>query len=129
VIEVGLKAYLIIVGIVLLGLALALFYRRLSVMMRGISVIGRVVAHEVSTIDESTSYLPVVEFIDKQGTLHRLTSGAGWNDPRPKIGAEVTVCYLQADPNKAYIQSFLHLWAAPVACAVLGLAAFAAIWH
>ena len=90
--------------------------------------IGRVVDYKISAIDESTSYQPVVEFFDKQGTLRSFTSGAGWNDPRPKIGAEVTVCYLQADPNTAYIQSFLHLWAAPVACAVLGLAVFAAIW-
>jgi hypothetical protein len=31
----------------------------------------------VRTIDEEVSYLPIVEFTDSRGALHRFTSAAG----------------------------------------------------
>ncbi|MEQ1545493.1 DUF3592 domain-containing protein [Methyloglobulus sp.] len=124
----GLQTYFLVVGITLLVLAAVLFYRRLSTKIRGISTVGQVVDHEVRTIDDSTSYLPVVEFHDLQGMLHRFTSVAGGSDRHPKVGAEVTVRYLRSNPKVVYIQSFLHMWAAPIACTVLGLAAIAALW-
>jgi Protein of unknown function (DUF3592) len=124
----GLQAYFLVVGITLLVLAAVLFYRRLSAMMHGVSVVGRVVGHEARTNDDSKSYLPVVEFLDVQGRQVRFTSLAGGSDRQPKVGAEVTVRYLRSNPKVVYIQSFLHMWAAPIACAVLGLAAIAALW-
>jgi uncharacterized membrane protein YhiD involved in acid resistance len=124
----GLQTYFLAVGTTLLVLAAVLFYRRLSTKIRGISTVGRVVDHEVRTMDDSTSYQPVVEFLDAQGMLHRFTSVAGGTDRHPKVGAEVTVRYLRSNPKVVYIQSFLHMWAAPVACAVLGLSAIAALW-
>lgn len=123
----GLQAYFLVVGITLLVLAAVLFCRRLSTKIRGISTVGQVVDHEVRTIDDSTSYLPVVGFLDTQGMLHRFTSVAGGSDRHPKVGSEVTVRYLRSNPKVVYIQSFLHIWAAPVVCAVLGLAAIAAL--
>ncbi len=124
----GLQTYFFVVGITLLALAAVLFYRRLSTKIRGISTIGRVVDHEARTTDDSTSYLPVVEFLDTQGMLHRFISVAGGSNRHPKVGADVTVRYLQSNPKVVYIQSFQHMWAAPVAFALLGLAAIAALW-
>jgi Protein of unknown function (DUF3592) len=126
--ESGLKTYFLVVGTMLLVLAMTLFYRRLSAMLQGVSVVGRVVDHEARTIDDSTSYLPVVEFNDAQGKQIRFTSVAGGSGRQPKVGAEVRVRYLRANPKIVYIQSFLHMWAAPVACAVLGLAAISVPW-
>ena len=45
----------------------------------------------------------------------------------PVVGATVRVRYLPSNPTVAYIQSFLHMWAAPVACALLGIGALAAL--
>lgn len=126
--ETGLQTYFLVVGIILLLLAGFLFYRRLSATLNGISVIGQVVGHEVRTMDDSTSYLPIVEFKDTKGTLHRFTSVAGGTQQQPKIGTELTVRYFRSDPKVVYIQSFLHMWAAPVAFVLLGLVAFAVVY-
>jgi hypothetical protein len=40
----------------------------------------------------------------------------------------VRVLYLPANPRRAYIDSFLHMWAAPVALALLGAAGLYAPW-
>lgn len=120
--------YFLVVAIILLGLAGFLFYRRLSTTLNGISITGKVVGHEVRTMDDSTSYQPIVEFKDTKGTLHRFTSVAGGTEQQPKIGAELTVRYLRSDPKVVYIQSFLHMWAAPFALVLLGLAAFSVVY-
>jgi hypothetical protein len=121
--ENGLQTYFLLVGIALLMLAIFLFYRRVLTTLKGVTVIGRIVDHEIRTIDDSTSYLPIVEFIDQQGKEIRFTSVAGDSDRYPKIGSEVRICYLRSNPKIAYIKSFLHMWAAPIVCAILGLAA------
>ena len=126
--ESGIKTYFLVVGITLLVLAAVLFYRRLLAVLQGVSAIGRIVDHEARTVDDSTTYLPVVEFLDLQGKQIRFTSVAGGTERHPKVGAEVTVRYLRTNPKIVYIQSFLHLWAAPVGCAVLGFTAIAALW-
>jgi hypothetical protein len=113
----------------MLILAAVLFVRRLSALLRGASALGRVQGHEVHTIDEEVSYLPIVEFTDSRGHLHRFTSVAGGSRRTPAVGATVRVRYLPGNPTVAYIQSFLHMWAAPVACALLGVGALAALWQ
>lgn len=42
------------------------------------------------------------------------------------MGADVAVRYLRENPGTAFISSFLHMWAAPVALAALAAGAFAA---
>jgi hypothetical protein len=123
------KTYLAVVGITMLALAAILFARRLFTLLRGAFAVGRVQGHEARTIDEGLSYLPIVEFTDLQGNLHRFTSVAGRSSKIPAVGAKVRVCYLPTDPGVAYIQSFLHMWAAPLACAVLGAGALAVQWQ
>ena len=97
-------------------------------MMRGVSTVGRVVDHEARNMDNSTSYLPVWSFLMLKECYIVLTSVAGGSARYPKVGREVTVRYLRSNPKAVYIQSFLHMWAAPVACTGLGLAAIAALW-
>ena len=113
------NAYLIGIGIACLASAVFLLYRRLLVLFVGVSVIG----HEARTDDDSVSYLPIVEFKDSWGVAHRFTSVAGRSTRHPLQGTNVVVRYLPAHPKIAFIQSFLHMWAAPLALAVLGLAA------
>ena len=123
------KTYLAAVGVAMLILAAILFIRRLSALLRGASALGRVQGHEVRTFDEEVSYLPIVEFTDSRGHLHRFTSVAGGSSRTPVVGATVRVRYLPSNPTVAYIQSFLHMWAAPLACAVLGVGALAVLWQ
>ena len=117
------NAYLIGIGIACLASAVFLLCRRLLVLFVGVSVIGHVMGHEARTDDGSVSYLPIVEFKDSWGVAHRFTSVAGRSTHHPLQGTNVVVRYLPAHPKIAFIQSFLHMWAAPLALAVLGLAA------
>jgi hypothetical protein len=119
------KAYLTVIGIAFLVLAAVLFLRRLSAALRGASAVGHVRGHEERKIEDGVSYLPIVEFADSAGNVHRFTSVAGRSTRTPALGSMVRVRYLPGDPQVAYIQSFLHMWAAPLAFAVLGAAALA----
>lgn len=79
--------------------------------------------------DDTIYFLPIVEFRDSRGTPHRFTSVAGRSSATPVVGTAVSVRYLPGNPEVAYIQTFLHMWAAPLAFAVLGAAALLAGWR
>ena len=117
------KAFLTVIGIAFLALAAVTFLRRLSVALRGASAFGHVRGHEERKTEDGVSYMPIVEFADSVGNVHRFTSLAGGGRRTPAVGTRVRVRYLPGDPKVAYIQSFLHMWAAPLAFAVLGAAA------
>jgi hypothetical protein len=123
------KTYLVVVGLVLLLLAVVLFVRRVSALLRGASAVGRVQGHEARTSDDIVAYFPIIEFADSKGDLRRFTSVAGGSSKNPGVGTTVRVRYLRSNPRVAYIQSFLHMWAAPSACAALGLGALAVLWQ
>jgi hypothetical protein len=123
------KAYLTVVGVGLIILAVVLFVRRLSALLRGASAVGTVQGHEARTMDEQVHYFPVVEFTDSTGNRHRFTSVAGGSDKTPVIGTTVRVRYMASDPKNAYIESFLHMWAGPLGCVALGVGALAMLWQ
>ncbi len=123
------ETYLTVVGIAFLILAAVLLVRRLSALMRGASALGSVQGHEMRRLEEEVYYHPVVEFTDGAGHRQRFTSVAGRSRKTPVVGTTVRVRYLPDDPTVAYIQSFLHMWAAPLVCAVLGVAALAVLWR
>lgn len=114
--------YLTLVGGTCLAAAAVLLALRLRVRFFGATATGCVVGHEARIFDDSTAHHPVVMFIDAEGKERRFTSVAGGGWPRPAPGAAVQVRYLPVDPGRAYIDSFLHMWAAPLAFAVLGIA-------
>jgi hypothetical protein len=112
-------------------LAAWLTWRRVAVLLSGGTAEGMVTEHERREIDESVGFHPVVTFVDHNGLRRHFTSSAGWSTPSPKVGAKVRVRYLRSDPDLAYIQSFLHIWAGPVALAafvVAALVAAAKVW-
>ena len=122
------KTYFGLIGVACFGLAVYLLSWRLRAQLHGDIATGRVVGHESRTDEGAVSYLPIVEFADSQGVVHRFTSVAGGSSRSPAVGATVHVRYLPHNPAVAYIQSFLHMWAAPLAFAVLGTAALVAWW-
>ena len=64
-----------------------------------------------------------IYFVDHTGKGRHFTSNAGWSSPKPSVGARVQVVYHRSDPELAYIRSFFHLWAGPVAMLAFALAA------
>ena len=123
------RYYFALLGSILLVGAGWLLVRRLSLAWHGMAATGRVVAFEQREIDGSVSYLPIVSFTDDRGRAHRFTSVAGRSDPVPPVGTTVTVRYDPSDPGHALISSFLHMWAAPVGLAVLGVGSLVAFWQ
>lgn len=84
---------------------------------------GQVTEHDRREIDDSVGYHPSVYFVDHAGNGRHFTSNAGWSSPSPPIGTRVEVVYLWSDPTVAYIRSFFHLWAGPVAMLAFAVAA------
>ena len=123
------RYYFAFVGATLLAGALWLFVRRVSLARRGVSATGRIEGFEERNIDDSVCYLPVVSFTDREGRAHRFTSVAGRSGPTPPVGTAVMVRYDPSNPGFALISSFLHMWAAPLAMAVLGFFSLLASWR
>jgi len=83
-----------------------------------------VTEHERRDMDDSTSYHPVVTFIDHLNVRHHFTSTAGYSQPMPLVGIKVQVRYLLSDPDVAFIDTFFHMWAAPIGATALSAGAF-----
>lgn len=120
------RLYFAFFAAVLIAGALWLLLRRLSVAASGRNTTGTIVAFESREDDGSLHYLPVVTFTDHRGNSHRFTSVAGSSEQRPPLGSSVTVRYLPQSPERAFIVSFLHMWAAPLGMFALGLGALLA---
>ena len=120
------RYYFALVGVACFAATAWLLVRRLSVAFRGSRTTGRIVGFVSGEDEGSVYYQPKVEFYDEQGRQHTFTAGAGGTRQAPPIGTEVPVCYDPQSPLIAYIVSFLHLWAAPIAFAVLGVGALLA---
>jgi hypothetical protein len=121
------RAYFALVGLACWAGAIILAARRVSVAVSGVRATGRIVAFETREDDGSVCYLPVVTFTDQEGRSHRFTSVAGRAQPKPPVHSEVVVRYLPGRPSAVFIESFLHMWAAPVALAILGAGALLAV--
>ncbi len=121
------RAYFALVGFACWAGALILAARRLSVAISGVRTTGRIVAFETREDDGSVCYLPVVTFTDGEGRSHRFTSVAGRAQRIPPVDSEVVVRYLPGQPSTVFIESFLHMWAAPLALAILGAGALLAL--
>jgi len=123
-----LKTYFVVIGILCLALAAWLVARRLRVCFSGVTTSGRIFLYEKREMDDTTSFHPLIVFSDANGQQHQFTSVAGYSDRKPSEGTEVRISYLPSDPKLAYIATFLHMWAAPLALVVLGCAGVAVLW-
>ena len=118
--------YFGLVGALSMVGSLTLLAFRLQVLFFGKAAKGSVVGHESRQSDDSTFHLPVISFADEEGRPQRFTSVAGATGKQPALGTMVTVRYLPSNPRRAYISTFLHMWAAPVALFLLGAVGIAA---
>lgn len=63
---------------------------------------------------------PVIEFETADGNAIQFVFGSGATRTRPAIGDKVRVVYEHGRPQKATLNSFMGLWAGPLAAATLG---------
>lgn len=124
-----LHGYVGVVGVTLIIAAVVLAVRRVSAVVSGETAPGRVVGHHASTIDDSTTYQAIIEYRDRSHGTHRVTAGSGGATPAPPAGAIVRVRYQRTRPHVAFVPTFMHMWAAPLALATLGVAALVAWWR
>lgn len=115
------KTFLLIVALALFALAVWLMVRRLRAHLGSAAAVGVVTGHERRELDDTVSYHAVVAFEDDRHESRQFTAVAGLPRPVPRVGARVRVCYLRGQPEVAFIDSFLHMWAAPVGVAALSL--------
>ncbi|MBO9516365.1 MAG: DUF3592 domain-containing protein [Variovorax sp.] len=120
------RTYFAIVGIAMLVFSAWLYWKRAVLVLHGILAQGRIDGFEPCITQDGTAYMPVVAFVDRHGHPRRFTARAG-GASKPAVGTPVVVRYLPQDPDSACIQSFFQMWAAPLACALLGFGALLAV--
>jgi hypothetical protein len=95
--------FLIFAALGLLVLTGYLGQKTAALETRGLRAEGKVVALESSRSHDSTSYYPVVDFTDKNGTPVHFRDNTGSNPPSYRTGEDVTVLYLDYNPQKTAI--------------------------
>jgi len=71
--------------------------------------------------NDGYNYAPVVEYSGADGTPQRFTAGVSSNPPSFQAGERVDIL-VSKDGTKRSIDSFAHLWLAPVAMGAFALA-------
>lgn len=117
--------YLLVVGAVISGVAFRAMFGSLRLLVTGVRTRGVIVGvdQQLRRGDSQRKkfyFHPVIEFETREGNPFQFTYGGGSTRKRPVIGDEVTVVYEFDKPDKATLNSFMGLWAGPLAAALLG---------
>ena len=112
-------------GLLVCGFALWAIFNNLKLLLTGARVQGVIVGvDEQSRRGDSQHkkiyYHPVIEFTSEDGNPFQFTFGSGSTQHRPAVGKSVTVIYQRGRPDKATLNSFIGLWAGPLAASILG---------
>lgn len=86
---------------------------------------GTVVELQPVRSHKSTTYKPVVDFIDVKGVKIEFASGSSSNPPSYEVGEKVEVLYNPKEPQDAKIKSFFSLWMGPLIVGIVGAVFFA----
>ncbi|MDY7097298.1 MAG: DUF3592 domain-containing protein [Pseudomonadota bacterium] len=108
------------IGLLFAGLGIAFFISDREYETDGIKTTGAVVRVITDSDDGTTTYRPVVTFVDQTGQRHQFTSNAAsswWDYSR---GDPIDVVYLPDKPEKARIDGFLGRLFLPLMFFVLG---------
>lgn len=128
-------------GIMLLGFlgflatfffAVAIFLarRRSKFMKHGVRVEGTVVRlskRSSGTSNQRTIYHPIVEFMDDDGKIRRVTSNTGGDDWDDMLGTPLDVLYLPGRPGTAIVEIDAKLGPRPfilIGCALVAVCGF-----
>src|SRR6266511_5226010 len=95
----------LLAGLLLLGLALALYFRQRRFLRRAREATGVVVTLTQSPGEGGTLTHPVVEFHTADGEVREFESPVGQSPPAYRVGQRVPVLYDPDRPEAAAIQS------------------------
>jgi hypothetical protein len=117
--------YLLVIGIAISAFAVWAMFKLLKLPMMGVRARGVIVGVDPQlryggSQRKKVYFHPVIEFETADGRAFRFTFGSGSTRKRPVIGDQITVIYDINHPDKATLNSFLGLWAGPLAVALLG---------
>lgn len=120
--------YFIVIGIVISTVALWGFWLSIRRRFFGTVVVGRIVGideqmRRLGHQERRTYYHPIIEFESREGAPFEFTFGTGSSHRRPTIGKTVKVIYPHHRPDQATLNTFMGLWAGPIAATVLAVAA------
>ncbi|MGC6442476.1 MAG: DUF3592 domain-containing protein [Rubripirellula sp.] len=118
--------YLLFIGVCLFGLTLWGTYQSLHKQFLGTKVEGTIIGIDEQMrrsghSEPKTYFHPVIEFKSTEGATFEFIFGSGSSSRKPKIGSKVRVTYPANQPSQATLNSFLGLWAGPLACATLSV--------
>lgn len=113
-------------GVLVSAFALWAIFNNLKLLLTGTRVEGVIVGvdEQIRRGDSQNKkiyYHPVIEFDSEEGNPFQFTFGSGSTLRRPEIGKSVTVVYESGRPDKATLNSFMGLWAGPLAASILGI--------
>jgi Protein of unknown function (DUF3592) len=120
------RFYFAFIGTLLLGLGFYLLYRRLILFKHSSLAEGTLKSYEAREND-GTYYHLVVAFTSQDGNQYEFVSVAGSGSRPYPEGHRLRVRYNSLNPKEAFIDSFLHFWAGPLAFIVLGIGGFVAV--
>lgn len=112
-------------GILVCALALWAIFHNLKLLLTGTRTQGVIVGVDEQlrrgdSQHKKVYYHPVIEFTSEEGNPFQFRFGSGSTRYRPEIGKSVTVIYQSGRPDKATLNSFIGLWAGPLAASILG---------
>ena len=108
------------VGVVLLVGAGIVSQKTRSFLADAAKAEGTVIELKASRSKDSTTYRPVVRFIDPNGQTVEFTSSTGSNPPLYQAGQKVEVLYRPTEPRNAKINGFFSLWGVSAIMAGMG---------
>jgi hypothetical protein len=118
-----------VLGILLLAIAIALFFAENAFLARSISATGTVVDFHVDNTDEPPSYCPIVEFATQDGRTVRYETEVCTSPRSKNIGDPVEVKYDPQNPKSVQTASLWGEYIWPLVLGLVGLPFFAAgLW-
>lgn len=111
-------------GLCMLVGALIAYNSTVSFLDNAVTVEGTVIDLEQSRSDGSTTYKPVVEFVDKEGHRVEFISSVGSSPASYSIGEKVGVLYAPTNSQSARLNHFFEVWGLVVIFATMGVPFF-----
>ncbi|MDS0790296.1 DUF3592 domain-containing protein [Proteus vulgaris] len=111
-----------IIGVIIFIVALFVIKSELHLVRNGIETTGVVIDQSMSqSSNERSVYHPIIQFTTNDNRKITFRSLEGSNPPRFHLGENISVIYLQNDPQRATINNFLGLYGAGTILGIFGL--------
>jgi uncharacterized protein DUF3592 len=125
ILELGLKAYFLLIGAALLVGAAWLTVRTAVLVRWGVRISAEVAGWTRRRDPESRtwSYFPRLRFRDLAGREREFTSSFGYTREKWPVGHRLSVLVHPRQPDRVELAQPLRLWLAPAAVALLGAGA------